>query len=105
MKATDCAKCRGFDRAPLSRRELLWQAGGGIGGVALAWLLGQEAAAAPLEPHFGVPNPQSAILNPQSEGPYSPHPPHFPPRAKRVIQIFLCGGVSHVDTFDYKPEL
>jgi hypothetical protein len=31
--------------------------------------------------------------------------PHFPPRAKRVIQIFAVGGVSHLDTFDYKPEL
>ena len=31
--------------------------------------------------------------------------PHFPPKAKRVVQIFCCGGVSHVDTFDYKPDL
>jgi hypothetical protein len=30
---------------------------------------------------------------------------HFPPKAKRVIQIFACGGVSHVDTIDYKPDL
>jgi hypothetical protein len=30
---------------------------------------------------------------------------HFPPRARRVVQIFACGGVSHVDTFDYKPDL
>src|SRR5690349_15183960 len=32
-------------------------------------------------------------------------PPHHPPRAKRVIQIFLCGGMSHVDSFDHKPML
>ena len=31
--------------------------------------------------------------------------PHFPPKARRVVQIFCCGGVSHLDTFDYKPEL
>jgi len=30
---------------------------------------------------------------------------HFAPKAKRVVQIFCCGGVSHIDTFDYKPEL
>ena len=29
----------------------------------------------------------------------------FPARAKRVIQVFACGGVSHIDTFDYKPDL
>ena len=43
-----------------------------------------------------------------SEGPADPyrsHPPHFPGKARRVVQIFLTGGVSHVDTFDYKPEL
>jgi hypothetical protein len=33
------------------------------------------------------------------------HPPHFPPKAKRVIQIFCPGAVSQIDTFDYKPEL
>ena len=31
--------------------------------------------------------------------------PHFAPRAKRVLQVFCVGGMSHVDTFDYKPEL
>lgn len=77
--------CPGPEDAPLSRRDLLWRAGGGLGGVALAWLLATEevrGATAPLVPG-----------------------PHFPPQAKRVIQIFLCGGVSHLDTFDYKPDL
>jgi hypothetical protein len=37
--------------------------------------------------------------------PYAPHPPMFPGRAKRVIHICALGGVSHLDTFDYKPEL
>jgi hypothetical protein len=76
----------------MSRRELLWSAGGGIGGIALACLMAEEAAAAP------------AAARPAAS-PYARKPPHAPPRAKRVIHIFACGGVSHVDTFDYKPEL
>jgi len=61
----------------LSRRHFLWQAGG-LGGVALAWLLNRESRA---------------------------EAPHFAPKAKRVVMIFCPGGVSQVDTFDYKPEL
>ena len=38
-------------------------------------------------------------------GPLAPKPPHFPARAKRVIFLFMKGGPSHVDTFDYKPRL
>jgi hypothetical protein len=76
------------DRIPLpARRRFLWEAGGGLGGIALAWLVQQEARAAA---------PASA---------YAPKAPHFAARAKRVIQIFCPGGVSHVDTFDYKPDL
>src|SRR5947207_1602933 len=37
--------------------------------------------------------------------PLSPKPPHYPARAKRVIFIFLTGGMSHLETFDYKPAL
>src|SRR5205814_2323915 len=37
--------------------------------------------------------------------PLAPLPSHFPPRAKNLIFIFLTGGFSHVDTFDYKPRL
>src|SRR6266853_6122400 len=77
--------------APLPRRHFLWQAGGGLGAIALAWLLNDESRAA-------APDKASA-------SPYAPRPSHFPARAKRVLQIFACGGVSHVDTFDYKPEL
>jgi hypothetical protein len=69
----------------------LWQAGGGLGGIALAWLLNRESRG------------ETAATVPDS--PYAPRPPHFSARAKRVIQIFACGGVSHVDTFDYKAEL
>src|SRR5882672_4861023 len=66
-----------------SRRDLLIDAGRGFGALALAGML--EAAS---------PN-----------NPLAPKAPHFPARAKAVIQLFMHGGVSHVDTFDPKPEL
>src|SRR5262245_11580816 len=40
-----------------------------------------------------------------ADNPLAPKPPHFAPRAKRVIFIYLPGGMSHVDSFDYKPKL
>ena len=70
----------------LSRRHFLANTAGGLGGVALAWLLNRDQARA-----SGAPS--SARLS------------HHPAKAKRVVQIFCCGGVSHLDTFDYKPEL
>ncbi len=83
---TGCG-CKGFDRPPLTRRQLLWETAGGLGGVALAWLMAQSDA-------------RAALVAP----PHAPRP-HFAPKVKHIIQIFLTGGVSHVDTFDYKPEL
>jgi hypothetical protein len=74
------------DQPALSRRHFLWQSGGGLGAIALAWMLDREARAAGRET-------ASQLL------------PHFPPKAKRVVQIFCAGGVSHVDTFDHKPDL
>ena len=88
--------CRGVQPAPMTRREMLWRAGGGLGGVALSWLLSSAEAAERRS--------RDGIL-PTGASPYSARPARFAPKAKRVIQIFLCGGVSHVDTFDYKPEL
>lgn len=72
----------------LSRRDWLSFATSGIGSAALLSLLAQDRLlrAAPL-------------------GGEAADPPHFPAKAKRVIQITACGGVSQVDTFDYKPEL
>jgi len=79
----------GLTGAPLlSRRHFLSNTAGGIGVIALAWLLDRESSRAAA----------SGIVA-------SARPPHFPPKAKRVVQIFCCGGVSHLDTFDYKPEL
>lgn len=76
---------------PLHRRRFLEQAGGGIGGLALAALLGEEAAA--------------VVRSPEAADPLAPRPPHYPPRAKRVISLFLFGGLSQIDSFDPKPEL
>ena len=77
--------------APQSRREFLWEAGGGLGGVALAALLNGD----------GLLAAESATL----KSPLAGKPGHFAARATSVIQIFCPGGLSHVDTWDYKPEL
>jgi Protein of unknown function (DUF1501) len=74
----------------LPRRHFLANTAGGLGGVALAWLLNRDRSLAD--------NLRSGIQS-------SSLPTHFPARAKRVVQVFCCGGVSHLDTFDYKPEL
>jgi hypothetical protein len=73
----------------MNRRELLTRVGGGFGGLALAWLLGKDGALADMPK-----------LNPEFNGGL-----HHPAKAKRVIQLFMNGGTSQVDTFDYKPEL
>lgn len=73
------------------RRRFLEQAGGGFGAIALASLLGDARAAR------GATAP--------SERPLAAKPPHFAPRASRVIYLFMHGGPSHVDLFDPKPEL
>jgi hypothetical protein len=73
----------------LSRRELFSWVHTGLGAAALLSLLGRDALA---RADAGRSEADDA-------------PPHHPPRAKRAIHIFLCGGLSHVDSFDYKPEL
>ncbi|WP_372721123.1 DUF1501 domain-containing protein [Novipirellula sp.] len=72
----------------LSRRHLLRTTAAGFGSLALASLLADETRA-------------SNTTARQSDL----HLPHFPPRAKRVIFLFMKGGPSHMDTFDYKPQL
>jgi hypothetical protein len=78
-----------------SRREFLFEAGGGISGVALAWLLGQDRL-------LGAAGCEATGVK---DSPFLPKPSHFAPRAKRVISLFMSGGVSQVDTFDPKPAL
>lgn len=79
--------CGRFDRAR-SRREMLKLAGGGIGALALQALLASETRAA------------DAGANPLTR-----RPPMSPARARAVIWLFINGGPSHVDTWDYKPGL
>ncbi len=73
----------------ISRRHLLKRGSLGFGYLALAGMAHDSAAN------------ESAIF----QSPFTEKPPHFAPRAKRVIMMFMQGGPSHVDTFDYKPEL
>jgi hypothetical protein len=82
----------------LDRRRFLESAGTGLGGIALASLLSRERLLA-------VEN--KSPIRPQIDpaAPYAPRPPHFAPKAKRVLMIFISGAISHLDTFDYKPEL
>src|SRR6266536_573412 len=81
-----------------SRRDFLWRFGGGLGGVALAHLLGQNGLLAADE---------TARLAPSGSSPTGVlrNGPHHLARAKRVIQLFMNGGASQMDLFDYKPEL
>ena len=73
-----------------TRRELLTRSGLGIGWLGMADLLGREAAAS---------------KSTANSNPLSPRLPHFAAKAKRVIHLFMNGGVSHVDSFDPKPIL
>src|SRR4051812_8364773 len=76
-------------RLPLpSRRRALWHLGGGLGGIALTNLLGEQGL-------LGADQPR-----PEFNGGL-----HHPAKVKRIIQLFMNGGVSQMDTFDYKPEL
>jgi hypothetical protein len=62
----------------MNRRDFLWRSGGGLGGIALAHLLQRESVLAS---------------------------PHHPAKAKRVVQLYMSGAASQVDTFDHKPAL
>src|SRR5216684_3800968 len=75
----------------LPRREFLWRFGGGLGGIALAHLLGRHDLLA----YTIAPKPR-----PEFNGGL-----HHRAKVKRIIQLFMNGGVSQMDTFDYKPAL
>jgi hypothetical protein len=69
----------------MDRRSFLWSSGGGLGGVALSWLMAREGC-------FAAAPPARSGL-------------HHPARARRVVQLFMSGAASQCDTFDYKPAL
>jgi Protein of unknown function (DUF1501) len=72
----------------LDRRGFLGSLGFGVGGIALASLLAEQN-----------------LLAAESDAVTTPRKPHFAPKAKRVLHVFCVGAVSHLDTWDYKPEL
>ena len=71
----------------MTRREALCKMGAGVGTIGLAVMLGGQARAA------------------GAGSPLAPKMPHFAPRGNRITQLFMPGGPSQVDTFDYKPML
>jgi hypothetical protein len=81
-----------------TRREFLWEVGAGFTGVALTGLLSQDGffASEPTRPH---------AVQGSSRNPLAERPPHFPAKAKSVIFLFMYGGPSQIDTFDYKPNM
>lgn len=79
-----------------TRRSFLAHTATGLSGIALASLLHDQARAeahAPWRPQIDATHP------------LAPRQPMFQPKAKRVLTIFVSGAISHIDTFDYKPEL
>ena len=80
-----------------TRREFLWEAGCGFGALGLAGLLHNDPLLA--RAADGAKTPTKFV------NPLAPKKPMFPAKAKAVIFLFMYGGPSHVDTFDYKPEL
>ncbi len=85
----------------VSRRDFWMEAGMGIGGLALVDLLSRDQllAAESGTACMGSSGPGGA------ESPYAPKAPHFKAKANAVISLFMCGGLSHIDTFQYKPAL
>ncbi len=77
-------------KRPITRRDALWRFGGGLGGLAFAHLLGESGLLA-----GSLPRPRSGWNGGI----------HHPAKVRRIIQLFMNGGVSQPDTFDFKPEL
>jgi uncharacterized protein (DUF1501 family) len=80
---------RGLDRKWITRRWFFQQCGVGLGAIALGELFKQQGMAASVTP----------------ANPLAPRQPHFPAKAKNVIFLFMAGAPSHLELFDYKPEL
>lgn len=86
MKRTKSKNCNQFTPV-FNRRDMLRQSSAGFGLLALASLMQQESKAK------------------KNDNPLAPRQPHFEPKAKRIIFLFMHGGPSQIDTFDYKPLL
>ncbi len=79
-----------------TRREFLWQSGAGFASVALSSMLGES---------FFARQAVAADGATKFANPLAPKKPHFTPKAKSVISLYMYGGPSHIDTFDYKPAM
>ncbi|MCH2114587.1 MAG: DUF1501 domain-containing protein [Pirellulales bacterium] len=80
-----------------TRREFLWQTGGGFTALPLLSLLSQDG--------FFADPALASEAKPQYLNPLAARKSHFPAQAKHVIFLFMYGGPSHIDTFDYKPNM
>jgi hypothetical protein len=83
-----------------TRREFLWQSGAGFTGCAMAGMLDPEFFA-----RHGLGRDDKAQDDQVWKNPLAPKEPHFPGKAKAVIFLYMYGGPSHIDTFDYKPSM
>jgi hypothetical protein len=84
------------DHSLLNRRGFLGHTATGLGSIALASLLAGEhsaGAAEPIRPEWSA------------DRPHAPRPPHYAAKAQQILVIFCSGALSHLDTWDYKPEL
>ena len=91
-------------RSLLNRRQFMKNTGFSIGALGLAQLLGKDGLLGSDDPtSFSGKTPIRPDIDPDK--PYAPRDAHFKGAAKQVLVIFCPGAVSHVDTFDYKPEL
>ena len=84
-----------------TRREFLWQTGAGFTGLGLVDLLSRDGF---FKDKLAIDRSSDVLLG-DDGGPLAPKPPHHAPKAKACIFLFMYGGPSHVDTFDYKPKL
>ena len=84
--------CNNYIKGPMNRRQMLTRCASGFGAVALAGLLSDKSFGAPLS-------------NAVSSNPLAPKPGHHTAKAKSCIFLYMDGGPSQVDTFDYKPDL
>src|SRR5579871_4395108 len=81
---------RSQDPTLITRRWFFRDCAVGLGALALAELLGGTSRAA---------------ARPAPADPLAPKPPHYAPKAKRVVFLFMAGAPSHLELFDYKPQL
>ncbi len=90
-----------------TRRHFFRDCGVGLGAMALASLEGGERPARAMAEEDRGPSRSQAPSQPstKSASPLAAHPGHFPARAKSVIYLFMAGGPSQLELFDYKPEL